>query len=93
MNRLAHIISQLGPADLKLIKKDVEEGNLQRLIDARIQELSTTKTCPVCGRELRKAAQKYALEFGPDGLRQKAYFDEYDCVTFFLNTTIRKEQQ
>lgn len=92
MNRLARIIAEMGLEDLRLIKKDLEEGNIQRLIEMRMQQLSQHKTCPVCGSELAKNGQKYALEFGPADLRQKAYFDEYDCLTYFLENSLHKEQ-
>jgi hypothetical protein len=93
MNRLARIISEMSVDELKLIKRDLEEGNLRRLIDVRLQQLSTQKVCPVCGTELEKGEQKYVLEFGPADLRQKAYFDEHDCLTYFLENTVQGKNQ
>ena len=84
MNRLARIIEEMPLVDLKLLQKDLEAGNLDRLIRRRLETLEQRKTCPTCGSELLPEDQKFALEFGPRGLRQKAYFDEYDCMQYFL---------
>jgi peptide subunit release factor 1 (eRF1) len=84
MNRLAKLIEQLAIADLRLIQKDLEAGNVDRLIRKRIEELDVKKTCPTCGTEMGASDQKYAIEFGPQGLRQKAYFDELDCLDYFM---------
>jgi hypothetical protein len=84
MNRLVRLISELSLEDLKLIQKDLQAGTLDRLVRTRIQQLDQRKTCPTCGRELVVDEQKFAIEFGPRDLRQKAYFDEYDCLDYFL---------
>ena len=91
MNKLAQIIDQLTRHELELIKKDLEAGNIERLINKRLEELEQKKTCPTCGTELMTLEQKYAIEFGPRGLRQKAYFDELDCLDYFLRALQKKE--
>ena len=84
MNKLVKIIGELGIEDLKLLQKDLQAGNIDRLIRTRLEQLEQCKTCPTCGRELSPEQQKFAIEFGPRDLRQKAYFDEYDCLDYFL---------
>lgn len=84
MNRLVKIIGEMSREDLMLLQKDLDAGNLHKLIQRRLGEMEPTKSCPVCGSELTKNEQKYTLEFGPAGLRQRAYFDEYDCLQYFL---------
>lgn len=84
MNRLARLIETLSLHDLELIRKDLEAGNVHRLVERRIHELDEPKTCPTCGEQLTKSQRKYAIEFGPEALRQKAYFDELDCLDYFL---------
>jgi hypothetical protein len=86
MNRLANLIEQLDVQDLKLIQKDLEAGNIERLVKRRLNILDEKqrKTCATCGRELAPSEQKYSLEFGPRDLRQKAWFDELDCLDHFL---------
>lgn len=93
MNRLAKLIEELSLPDLQLLKKDLEAGNLQRLLDARIQKLTSSKVCPTCGAEISQDAVRYALEFGPNDLRQRAYFDEYDCLQYFLDNTVEKPHE
>src|SRR5262245_31815924 len=84
MNRLARLIDELSLIDLKLIEQDLKAGNIDRLVARRIAQLDEHKTCPTCGRELGANERKYALEFGPADLRQKAWFDEMDCLDHFL---------
>lgn len=84
MNRLAKIIDEMTKEDLLLLQKDLEAGNITKLIKQRIDGLEERKQCPTCGAELTKAEQKFSLEFGPRDLRQRAYFDEYDCLDYFL---------
>lgn len=84
MNRLAHLIGTLGKDELSLIQKDLVAGTIDRLVQQRLHELQPTKTCPTCGNELSITQQKFSLEFGPQGLRQRATFDELDCLTYFI---------
>jgi hypothetical protein len=84
MNRLSKIIEQLSMEDLKLLQKDLLAGNIEKLINARMQQLETRKTCPTCGHELRPEDMKFSIEFGPKDLRQRAFFDEYDCLEYFV---------
>jgi hypothetical protein len=84
MNRLARFIEELPLQDLRLIKKDLEAGNIDRLVARRLAQLDERKICATCGRELSAGEQKYAIEFGPRDLRQKAWFDELDCLDHFL---------
>jgi hypothetical protein len=90
MNRLVKLIAEMSTEDLKLIKRDLEEGTLHRLVQVRLNELEQRKQCPVCGRELSKGDQKFALEFGPADLRQRAHFDEYDCMIYFIENTLNQ---
>jgi hypothetical protein len=88
VNRLARLIEELPPEDLALVLKDLESGTLARLARQRLDyldRLAARRTCPTCGRELAPGEQKYAIEFGPVGLRQKAWFDELDCLDHFLD--------
>ncbi len=84
MNKLAAIIDKLPLADLMLIQKDLEAGNIDKLLKQRIAEFDVLKTCPTCGRELGRDEQRFTIEFGPQGLRQRAYFDELDCLNYFV---------
>jgi hypothetical protein len=96
MNRLAQIIATMPLEDLKLLKRDLEEGNLHRLIEARMDRLTSgrdSRVCPVCGASLQPGEQRFVLEFGPSDLRQRASFDEQDCLTYFLENTIRSKHR
>lgn len=84
MNRLARLIQEMNKEDLLLLQRDLQEGNLAKLIKIRLDQLEERKQCPTCGEELTRSMQKFSLEFGPKDLRQKAYFDEYDCLRYFL---------
>jgi hypothetical protein len=86
MNRLARLIENLDEDDLKLLKKDLEAGNIERLISKKLQERKETesnKVCPVCQSPIGE--ENLTLVFGPQGLRKKASFCALDCLEYFLN--------
>lgn len=84
MNRLAKLIEHLPAEDVRLIQKDIDEGNLSRVIRERLAELEAPqRICPVCQSAVNDDAP-YVLYFGTD-VRRKARFDGKDCLLFFLN--------
>ena len=92
MNRLAKLIESLDEDDLKLIKKDLEAGNIDRLIHKKLQEKKEAdfnKVCPVCQSPIGE--ENLTLVFGPKGLRKQASFCALDCLEYFLNK--RKEEK
>lgn len=90
MNKLARIIETLGPNELRLIQKDLITGNIERLIAEKLAQAHSTKTsvCPVCTTPTSKKTGLY-LEFGPVDLRQRATFCAADCLTYFVQHTIK----
>jgi hypothetical protein len=83
VNKLADLIKKLSPEDLALLKKDLEQGNISRLISDRMAELEMPqKVCPICNSPLEDDAP-YVLYFG-SGIRKKARFDGTDCLKFFI---------
>jgi hypothetical protein len=91
MNKLAKLIKELPYQDVMLIKKDLEKGNVDRLIDKRIKEINNNRItlCPVCSTPV-KEGEGWHLEFGPVGLRKKATFDGPDCLTYFFKRNKKK---
>jgi hypothetical protein len=84
MNKLASLIKTLPPEDILLIKKDIDEGNLQRVIQERLAELELPqKVCPTCNTPLDDDAP-FVLYFG-SVVRRKARFDGKDCLKTFLD--------
>lgn len=86
MNKLARILENLDEKDLALLKKDLEAGNIEKLINKKIQEkkeANFNKVCPVCQAPI--GAESLTLIFGPTGLRKKASFCALDCLEYFLN--------
>ncbi len=85
MNRLAELIRSLPVKDIELIKKDLEEGNISKVISERMAELEMPqKVCPVCNLPLDDNAE-FVLYFGKS-IRKKARFDGKDCLNYFLKT-------
>jgi len=85
MNRLAKLIESLDEEDLQLIKKDMYAGNIERLINKKLQEKKEAdfnKVCPVCQTSI--GDEGITLIFGPSGLRKKASFCAQDCLEYFL---------
>ena len=89
MNKLRRLIEQLPLEELEKLKKDLDEGNLIKIVNKRINQLSkiSNKKCPVCGEVVTD--NSYVLEFG-DLLRKKAYFDGADCLNYFVETKLKK---
>ncbi|MBW2990618.1 hypothetical protein KY348_02845 [Candidatus Woesearchaeota archaeon] len=86
MNKLTRLIDNLSEKDLKLLKKDLETGNIEKLINRKLQEKREedfNKVCPVCQSSIKE--ESLALIFGPAGLRKKASFCALDCLEYFLN--------
>ena len=93
MNRLAKLIEGLDEEDLRLIKKDLEAGNIEKLINQRLQEkreADFNKVCPVCQSPIEE--EGLTLVFGPKGLKKKASFCAQDCLEYFLNR-IKQEKK
>ncbi|HJX05354.1 MAG TPA: hypothetical protein VJ461_01450 [Candidatus Nanoarchaeia archaeon] len=93
MNRLARLIENLDEEDLKLIKKDLELGNIERLINKKLQEkkeVDFNKVCPVCQTPIDE--EGFTIIFGPKGLRKKASFCARDCLEYFLSK-IKQEKK
>lgn len=86
MNELSKIIKYLKYEDLILLKKDLDEGNLHKIIDSRlkIEKKEEVSTCPVCGMVVRRDKGLY-LEFGKE-VRKRAIFDGVDCLNYFIKT-------
>ena len=92
MNRLAKIIDGLGKEDLIKIKRDLMAGNIDRLVERKLNsyhELNfSDKQCPVCSADIDETS--YVLEFGESYLRRRAFFDAADCLVYFVNTNIKQ---
>ena len=94
MNRLAKLIESLDEGDLKLIKKDLEIGNIEKLINKKLQdkkEEDFNKVCPVCQTPIGE--ENLTLIFGPKDLRKKANFCAMDCLEYFLNKIKQQKEK
>ena len=92
MNKLTRVVVEMDEAELRQVKKDLEEGNFQRLISQKLAEKvdeNSNKICPVCHSPIEEGNQ--TLVFGPAGLRKKATFCAFDCLEFFISRL--KEQK
>lgn len=92
MNKLAKIIKDLDVYDLELIDKDIRAGNLDKLIKKELQHRKANKVtlCPVCSAPVKEGDGLH-LQFGPMNFRKKATFDGVDCLTYFLENTIKEK--
>jgi hypothetical protein len=88
MNKLAKIISELSYDELKLIKKDITEGNMEKLINSRLKSFDDSKgqaVCPICNTQIQDIEDgALTLFFGETDLRRKANFDALDCLEYFI---------
>lgn len=85
MNKLAKIIKELSLEELQFLKKDLDAGNIEKLLLNRIKEEKSNKLvqCPVCSTPVKEGTG-WHLNFGPPSLRKKATFDGPDCLQYFL---------
>ncbi|MGM5481321.1 MAG: hypothetical protein ACQESE_02825 [Nanobdellota archaeon] len=91
MNKLAKIIEDLDFDDLKMIKKDLDAGNIEKLLKKRMKEARKEQitSCPVCSARV-KEGEGLHLQFGPASFRKKATFDGVDCLQYFLERLKKK---
>ncbi len=89
MNKLSKIISELSYEELKLIKKDLSEGNMENLINSRLKSFEETKgpaICPICNTQINDVENgALTLFFGEKDFRRKATFDAVDCLEEFIS--------
>ena len=86
MNKLARLVEDMDEEDLMLLRKDLEKGNMEKLINKKLQaklEKDVNRVCPVCHTPVRE--ENLTLIFGPEGLRKRASFCALDCLEYFLN--------
>lgn len=97
MNRLAAIINGMDEQDLRLIQKDIYEGNLSQLIKSRLHSMmppeESKQVCPVCGSPIDSETARYELIFGPPDLRRRARFDGLDCLRYFIKELEGKKDE
>ena len=86
MNRLAKLIKEMPLDDLLLLKKDLDKGNIDKLLRQQIKHIQDNRItlCPVCSSPV-KEGEGFHLQFGPPGLRKKATFDGADCLNYFVS--------
>jgi hypothetical protein len=88
MNKLTKIISELSYDELKLIKKDLSEGNMEKLINLRLKNFEEERVgtvCPICNAQISDPDNgAFTLIFGPKDFRRKATFDGADCMEYFI---------
>lgn len=89
MNKLAELIKELPYEDALLVKKDLDKGNIDKLIKTRIHDAKHERLslCPICSSPVQEALGYY-LEFGKKGFRKKATFDTPHCLKYFLDKNI-----
>lgn len=94
MNKLSKIIKTLPEEELLKIKRDLVTGNIDKLIEKKLanitEEKYSKKQCPVCGGKITPDSP--IIEFGKPYIRRRAYFDGVDCLEYFVNTQLKKNE-
>jgi len=86
MNQLKKIIDDMNYDDLKLLQKDLNSGNIEKLIKDRLLYFEKgRKICPVCYRTIEENDEHFTLVFGPKDFKKKANFCGLDCLGFFIS--------
>ena len=92
MNKLSKIIEGMNLEELKKIKKDLDAGNIDKLLKKQIKEARKEQIayCPVCSAKV-KEGEGLHLQFGAPDFRKKATFDGVDCLQYFLERLKKKK--
>ena len=94
MNKLNKIMEKMNEEDLLRIQKDLEAGNVHRVIKKKLDDLyieKVNKVCPVCNSPINE--ESFTLFFGPKDFRKKASFCAFDCLEYFINQLKQKQLQ
>lgn len=87
MNQLKSLIDELDIEQLLKLKKELIEGNIERLINKKILSFNwgEENICPVCNRKIDDINNgAYVLYFGAKDFRRKASFCATDCLSYFV---------
>ena len=86
MNKLTSIIKSLSYEEIKALERDLNEGNIEKLIKDRLLQFEKGKRiCPVCYKTIEEGDEHYTLTFGPKDFKKKATFCGVDCLEFFIS--------
>ncbi len=93
MNKLSKLFDSLSLKDIELIKKDLEAGNIHKIIEKKLTKAKQSRLalCPVCNTPI-KEGEGLHLQFGPPDLRKKATFDGVDCLRYFIDNYLQKKR-
>ncbi|MFH1506169.1 MAG: hypothetical protein ABIE94_04260 [archaeon] len=86
MNKLNKIIEKMNEEDLLRIQKDLEAGNVHRVVKKKLDEMVVVKfnkVCPICNSPIDE--ENFTLFFGPKDFRKKASFCAFDCLEYFIS--------
>ncbi len=93
VNKLAKLVKEAEYEDLLKLRKDINEGNMLRLVEERIAQFENPhRVCPVCNTPIDPETA-LTLYFGPKGLRHRASFDGEDCLEYFVTKLAKPKQQ
>jgi len=86
MNELINVINNLSYEELKNIEKDLNQGNIERLIKEKLLHFEKgRRICPICYRTINEGDEHFTLIFGPNDFKKKASFCGVDCLEFFIS--------
>ena len=78
------LIQALPVEELEILERQINGGHISQAIAQRKQVLTNPAlVCPVCEKNVSEQ-KDLVLEFGPEGLRQKARFCGHDCLSYFF---------
>lgn len=94
MNKLVKIIHELNIEELELIKKDLDVGNIDRIVkkELQVKKGNIITLCPVCSAPI-KEGEGLHLQFGQPTFRKKATFDGADCLSYFVENNLKGKRK
>jgi hypothetical protein len=93
MNDVIKFLDELNDEELFEFEKDLKSGTIQKFIEQKKEYFKVRdKSCSVCGNSVNEDC--LVLMYGDPrlGIRRKAHFCGTDCMEYFVNKNIRKNE-
>jgi len=91
MNNFIKFLDELSDDELYEFEKDLKNGSIQKFIEQKKEYFKVKdKSCSVCGNNVGEDCLVLVYGDPRTSIRCKAHFCGTDCMEYFVNKNIRK---
>lgn len=93
MDKIIKFLDELSDEELFTLEKELKDGAIQKFIEQKKEYFKIKgKACASCGNTVTEDC--FVLIYGDPkiGVRKKAHFCGSDCMEYFINKNIRKNE-